>query len=149
VISSPANTTGTLSGVELQVQQPIGWGFGFQANGTYIKGHESSGAPLVGTSKWTYNLVGYYDRGPLNVRLAYTYRSHYFVGLDRSSAENQDNYGQLDGSISFAVTKNVALTVDALNITNRKLKYYAQNKTQPRAVYSNGTQIFFGARAKF
>jgi iron complex outermembrane receptor protein len=93
--------------------------------------------------------VGYYDRGPLNVRLAYTYRSHYFVGLDRSSAENQDNYGQLDGSISFAVTKNVALTVDALNITNRKLKYYAQNKTQPRAVYSNGTQIFFGARAKF
>ena len=81
--------------------------------------------------------------------MAYTYRSHYFVGLDRSSAENQDNYGQLDGSISFNVTKNIALTVDASEHHEQKLKYYAANRTQPRAVYSNGTQIFFGVRAKF
>ena len=148
-ISSPANTTGQLSGVELQIQQPIGYGFGFQANGTYVDGHDVAGNPLVGTSKFTYNVVGYYDRGRLSTRLAYTYRSHYFVGLDRSSAENQDNYGQLDGSFSFALTKNIALTADALNITNNKLKYYAQNHDQPRAVYSNGTQVFFGARVKF
>jgi|UniRef100_UPI0035CA7E37 iron complex outermembrane receptor protein len=148
-ISSPTNTTGQLSGVELQVQQPIAYGFGFQANGTYVDGHDADGNPLVGTSKFTYNLVGYYDKGPLNTRLAYTYRSHYFVGLDRSSAENQDNYGQLDGSINLAITKNITLTADALNITNSKLKYYAQNKDQPRAIYSNGTQVFFGARVKF
>lgn len=149
LISSPTNTTGELTGIELQLEQPIGWGFGFQANGTYIDGHERSGNPLVGTSKYTYNLVGYYDRGRLSARLAYTYRSHYFVGLDRSSAENQDDYGQLDGSLNFSVTKAIAFTVDALNITNNKLKYYAANKDQPRAVYSNGTQIFFGVRAKF
>ena len=149
LISSPTNTSGHLTGVELQIEQPIAWGFGFQANGTYIDGHESSGVPLVGTSKFTYNLVGYYDKGRLSSRLAYTYRSHYFVGLDRSSAENQDNYGQLDGSLNFSVTKHIALTVDALNITNNQLKYYALNKDQPRAVYSNGTQVFFGARVKF
>jgi iron complex outermembrane receptor protein len=149
VISSPANTTGELSGVELQVQQPIGYGFGFQANGTYVSGRETSGAPLVGTSKYTFNLVGYYENRWVSARLAYTYRSHYFVGLDRSSAENQDNYGQLDGSINFNVTHNIALTLDALNITNAKLKYYALNKTQPRAIYDNGTQIFFGVRVKF
>ena len=148
-ISSPTNTTGQLSGVELQVQQPIAYGFGFQANGTYVDGHDDAGNPLVGTSKFTYNVVGYYDKGRLSTRLAYTYRSHYFVGLDRSSAENQDNYGQLDGSINFSITKNIALTADALNITNNKLKYYAQNRDQPRAVYSNGTQVFFGARVKF
>ncbi|HEY1604859.1 MAG TPA: TonB-dependent receptor [Allosphingosinicella sp.] len=148
-ISSPANTTGELSGVELQIQQPIAYGFGFQANGTYISGRETSGLPLVGTSKFTYNLVGYYENRWFSARLAYTYRSHYFVGLDRSSAENQDNFGQLDGSLSFNVTKNIALTLDALNITNSKLKYYALTKDQPRAVYVNGTQVFFGARMKF
>ena len=131
------------------MQQPIGYGFGFQANGTYISGREKSGAPLVGTSKLTYNLVGYFENRLVSARLAYTYRSHYFVGLDRSSAENQDNYGQLDGSLSLNVTKNIALTVDALNITNARLKYYAANRDQPRAVYVNGTQIFFGIRAKF
>ena len=148
-ISSPTNTSGQLSGVELQVQQPIAYGFGFQANGTYVNGHETSGAPLVGTSKFTYNLVGYYDHGPLNVRVAYTYRSHYFVGLDRSSAENQSNYGTLDGSLNFAVLPNLTVTVDALNMTNAKLKYYAANTDQPRAVYANGTQVFFGLRTKF
>jgi iron complex outermembrane receptor protein len=42
----------------------------------------------------------------------------------------------------------VTLTLDATNITNNKLKYYAENRTQPRAVYLNGTQVFFGARFK-
>jgi iron complex outermembrane receptor protein len=148
-ISSPQNTSGELKGVELQIQQPIAYGFGFQANGTYINSHEVDGAPLVGTSKWTGNLVGYYEAHGLSVRLAYTYRSHFFVGLDRSSAENQANYGTLDGSISYQVTPNIALTVDALNITNATLKYYAQNPTQVRAVYDNGTQVYFGVKVKF
>ena len=31
-----------------------------------------------------------------------------------------------------------------INITNQTLKYYAANTTQPRAFYSNGTQLFAG-----
>ena len=80
---------------------------------------------------------------------AYTYRSHFFVGLDRSAAENQDNYGSRDGSLNININKNIALTLDALNITNNKLKYYALNKSQPRAVYDNGSQIFFGIRLRY
>jgi len=148
-ISSPSNIGGELSGFELQVQQPIAWGFGFQANGTYVDGHDDLGNPLVGTSKLTFNLVGYYENKWVSARLAYTYRSHYFVGLDRSSDENQENYGTLDGSLDFNITPNIALTLDALNITNNRLKYYAANPTQIRAVYDNGTQVFFGLRAKF
>lgn len=148
-ISSPTNTSGQLSGVELQVQQPVAYGFGFQLNGTYVNGKESSGAPLVGTSKFTYNVVGYYDKGPLNARLAYTYRSHFLVGLDRATPENQDNYGTLDGSINVTPYKNLTFTLEALNMTNAKLKYYGENTTQPRAIYANGTQVFFGARFKY
>jgi iron complex outermembrane receptor protein len=149
VISSPSNTTGELSGVELQLQQPIAYGFGFQANATYVDGHQAGGAPLVGTSEWTYNLVGYYEDHGLSARLAYTFRSHFYVGLDRSSAENQADYGVLDGSLNYDVTKNVTLTLDATNMTNSLLKYYAANTTQVRAVYDNGTQWFAGFRLKF
>ncbi len=148
-ISSPLNTTGELSGVELQVQQPIAYGFGFQANATYVDGHQAGGAPLVGTSKWTYNLVGYYEDHGFSARLAYTFRSTFYVGLDRSSAENQEDYGTLDASVSYQVTPNVTLTLDGLNLTNNLLKYYAQNLSQPRAVYNNGTQVFGGIRFKF
>ena len=148
-ISSPVNTSGTVKGVELQIQQPLGWGFGTQLNATYLDASDAQGAPLVGASKLTYNVVGYWENKWLSVRMAYTYRSHFFVGLDRSAAENQDNYGSLDASVSVNVTKNVSLTLDALNITNNLLKYYALNRTQPRAVYENGTQLFAGLKVRF
>ena len=148
-ISSPVNTSGTVKGVEVQIQQPLKWGFGTQLNLTYLDSSDAQGNPLVGASKLTYNAVGYWENKWVSVRLAYTYRSHFFVGLDRSAAENQDNYGTLDASVSFNVNKNVSLTFDALNITDNLLKYYALNHSQPRAVYENGTQLFAGLRVKF
>ncbi|HWD66430.1 MAG TPA: TonB-dependent receptor [Caulobacteraceae bacterium] len=148
-ISYPYNITGELEGVELQWQQPIGWGFGVQANGTYVHSQDATGAPLIGTSTWVGNLVGYYEAHNVSVRLAYTYRSHFFVGLDRASPESQANFGQLDASFAYQLTPNVALTVDALNITDSRLKYYGANTTQIRAIYNNGTQLFMGVKVKF
>jgi iron complex outermembrane receptor protein len=118
-ISSPVNSSGQLEGVELQVQQPVGYG------------------------------VGYYENRWLSARLAYTYRSAYFIGLDRSSIENEAGNGQLDASVNVNITKNISLSVDGLNLTNTLLKYYAANPTQVRAVYNNGTQVYAGVHVKF
>lgn len=148
-ISSPINISGEVKGIELQVQQPVAWGFGVQGNFTYVDGQDVNGNPLVGTSKVTYNLVGYYENKWVNGRIAYTYRSHYFVGLDRSSDENEAGNGELDASVNFTVTPNVTISFDALNITNPLLKYYAANPTQVRAVYDNGRQFYGGVHVKF
>jgi iron complex outermembrane receptor protein len=149
LISTPFNISGHLEGVEVQWQQPIGAGFGFQANGTYVNSRDADGAPLIGTSKWVANLVGYYENHGVSLRLAYTYRDHFLVGLDRATPESQANFGTLDASFAYQVTPNVALTVDALNITDTKLKYYGIDPTQVRAVYNNGTQVFMGVKVKF
>ena len=50
-ISSPNNISGQLKGVEMQVQQPLPYNFGFQANFTYVDGQDDQGNPLVGTSQ--------------------------------------------------------------------------------------------------
>ena len=47
------------------------------------------------------------------------------------------------------IGKNITFSVDALNITDSLLKYYAANPTQVRAVYDNGTQLFAGVHVKF
>jgi iron complex outermembrane receptor protein len=148
-ISSPTNTSGQVKGIEMQVQQPLPYNFGFQANFTYLDGQDATGKALVGTSRITYNLVGYYETKWVSLRLAYTYRSSYFVGLDRGADETQAGYGELDGSLNVYVTPNVTFTVDGLNLTNTLLKYYAQNPTQVRAVYDNGTQVYAGIHVKF
>ena len=148
-ISSPVNVSGELKGFELQVQQPLPYNFGVQSNFTYVDGEDQNGQPLVGTSKVTANVVAYYEVPLFNIRLAYTYRSHYFVGLDRASIENEAGNGQLDASANLNITKNVTFTIDALNITDSLLKYYAANPTQVRAVYENGTQLYAGVHVKF
>jgi iron complex outermembrane receptor protein len=148
-VSSPINVSGELKGVELQLQQPLPYNFGIQSNFTYVDGEDQNGDALVGTSKVTYNVVAYYEVPLFDVRLAYTYRSHYFVGLDRASPEVEAGNGQLDASADLNITKNVTFEVQALNITDSLLKYYAANPTQVRAVYENGTQVYAGVHVKF
>ncbi|WP_211102336.1 TonB-dependent receptor [Nitrospirillum pindoramense] len=149
IVTTPTNTSARNRGFELAVQQPIYAGFGVQANYTYAYGTEENGSPMIGNSRHTYNLTGYYENAWISAHLSYTFRSHFLVGLDRSSAENQDDYGTLDASVNVPVGDYVTLSFSALNITDSQLKYYANNTDQPRAIYDNGRQFYFGARFKY
>ena len=51
--------------------------------------------------------------------------------------------------MAYQINKNVSFNLDATNITNNLLKYYAANQTQVRAVYENGTQVYGGFHLKF
>jgi len=159
-ISAPVNSQGRITGFELAWQQAWANGFGAAANYTYADAEEKRSCPapatqydvcitdLVGASKNTYNLVGYYENRGFGARLAYTYRSAFFVGLDRSSPQYQDDTGVLSASLSYSFNKNVAITFDALNLNDPILKYYGANEDQPRAFYANGRQYYFGVRVK-
>ena len=81
------------------------------------------------------------------MRLAYTYRSDYLVGLDRSTTQYEAGVGNLAMSASYKLSDRFSLQFDALNLNNPVLRYYGDNKDQPRAFYSNGRQFFFGVRA--
>jgi iron complex outermembrane receptor protein len=145
-ITRPLNTSGTNKGFELALQQPIGAGFGVNANYTYANGREKDGSELVGSSKNTYNLEGYFENDRFSTRLAYTYRSDFLVGLDRSFAQHEAAEGSLAASVNFKLNDKFALTFDALNLNNPTLKMYGNNKDQPRAFYSSGRQFYFGVR---
>jgi iron complex outermembrane recepter protein len=147
-ISAPINSSGKTKGIELAWQQPIAYGFGAAANYTYADAKDDIGTPLVGASKNTYNLSGYYEDHGFGARLAYTFRSAFFVGLDRSTPQYQDDTGTLSASLSYTINRNVSINFDGLNLNDPVLKYYGANKDQPRAFYANGRQYFFGVRIK-
>jgi iron complex outermembrane receptor protein len=147
-ISAPINSSGKVKGIELAWQQPIAYGFGAAANYTYADAKDDIGTPLVGASKNTYNLSGYYEDHGFGARLAYTFRSAFFVGLDRSTPQYQDDTGTLSASLSYTINKNVSINFDGLNLNDPVLKYYGANKDQPRAFYANGRQYYLGVRIK-
>ena len=153
-VSYPINAQGRVGGLELAYQQAITEHWGVAGNYTYADGKQTSAVTggddrLVGTSKNTYNINGYYEDAHFSARVAWNYRSAFFDGLDRSTAFSQDAIGYLSASLAYLVNENFSVTLDGQNLNNPTLKYYALNTTQPRAFYVNGRQYYLNLRAKF
>jgi iron complex outermembrane receptor protein len=140
---------GTVQGFEFTVTQPIAMGFGVTGNYTYSDAETDSGDPLPGNSKDTYNLSGYFENERVSARLSYTYRSDWFVTFDRTTPLNQEALSSVDASLVVNVLENVAVTLDALNLTNEKTKQFAGTELRPRAIYDNGRVYYAGVRLKF
>ncbi len=149
VLTVPVNTNGKVRGVELAYEQPIGEFFGINANYTYADAEDDDGGDLVGTSKNTYNVGGYFENERFNARINYTFRSSFYSGLDRATAFYQDDTDVLNASLGFKVNDWMSVTLDGLNLNQPKLKYYALNRDQPRSIYENGRQYYLNFRFRF
>jgi iron complex outermembrane recepter protein len=162
-LTVPINAKGRVDGLELAYQQAFTQNLGVAGNYTYADGKQTSNLTtvdpvtqlkttadgrLVGTSKNTYNLSGYFENKMFNARVSYTYRSSFYSGLDRSTAFSQDAIGTLSASLGYTMNDHFSITFDAMNLNNPTLKYYALNQDQPRAFYKNGSQYYLNFRFK-
>jgi iron complex outermembrane recepter protein len=126
-------------------------GLGVQANYSYT--HPSTAF----RNSVTYNLVGFYEKGPIQLRVAYNWRnaqilSGNIVTVNGASVHNdefQAAYGQLDASIQYTVSKNLALFAQALNLNDEKsIKYFGvPDRIEDYEGY--GRRFGVGARVKF
>lgn len=148
-LTTPINSSAKVHGIELAWQQPIWGGFGLDTNLTLISSKTADGSPLVGASKNTYNLGAYFENDFFSTRVGYSHRSKFYSGLDRQTAFSQDAVGDLTASLNVKVTKQLSLHLDGRNLNNPKLKYYALNNDQPRAIYQNGRQFYLSASFEY
>jgi iron complex outermembrane receptor protein len=149
-VTRPTNGPGGRNqGLEVAIQQPIWNGFGVQANYTYSDAKATNGDPIPGNSKHSWNLTGWYENERISARLSYNYRSKFFVDIDRAAQLNSASVTSLDASASFNITENIALTADAVNLTDETLKFYSGTTSRPRAYYKNGRIFYAGVRLKF
>lgn len=149
LLTTPVNSSAKVHGLELAYTQPFFGGFGVDANVTLLSYSTADGSPLVGASKTTYNLGGFYENDLFSARLGWNHRSKFYSGLDRQTAFSQDAVGDLSGSVNVNITKQLGVKFEARNLNNPKLKYYALNSDQPRAIYSNGRQFYLTASYEF
>ncbi|HWM65353.1 MAG TPA: TonB-dependent receptor [Steroidobacteraceae bacterium] len=140
---------GKLKGVELGITQPIWGGFGLQANYTYSDATLDSGDPFPGNSKNTYNFTGFYENNLVSARLSWTQRSSFFLSFDRTSNLYETANTSLDAAGSVNVTKWLAVTFEAQNLTDAKIVQYADYLSHPRAIYDNGRVYFAGVKLRF
>lgn len=174
VLNIPVNAgQGRLQGFEGQVQIFFDYeglpefvrGFGVQANVTYLDDEQAiPSAPggvagerfgIPGVSKYTYNLVGLYERGGLTARLAYNYRTKFINFFDigangRITGEFTRGISRLDFSTSYLLSENVTLTFDASNILGKPFRNFRSfndaGDTFPRDVRFEEKIYAVGAR---
>ncbi len=148
VMSVPINTSAKVKGIELAYEQPLSANFGFATNYTYADAKDADGGAVVGASKNTYNLSGYFENDKYNARLSYSHRSDFYSGLDRQTAFSQAAVGTLSASLGYKINDNFSIALDMHNLNKPKLKYFALNEDQPRSIYQSGRQFFLTLRAK-
>ena len=93
-------------------------------------------ATLLNLSNHAYNVTGYYEKYDLSARLRYTWRSDYRTDDLPGTANVFDplgfrgvveSRGQLNGSISYNVTDQFSVNVDAVNLTEASQDVYCVN----------------------
>jgi iron complex outermembrane recepter protein len=153
LVSVPVNSNGSVSGLELVYEQPIGESFGFSANYTYSDGKTAhtwadGSNNLVGTSKDTYNAGIYFENQMFSARANYSYRTAFLIGLSGANPYYQDDFGTVSLALNYKPTEWMSVSLDALNLNNPELTYY-QSATAPTAFYNNGRQYYLNLRFKF
>lgn len=138
-------------------------GLGLQANYTYVDSSTptvvsglagSVDAPLTNLSKRSYNIVAMYEKGPFSARAAYNYRSTFVTGFAyyvNTGLLNQEmlGYADLDASLNYAVTEDISLAIQGVNLTDA-LRYQVYGSKQfPSNIYLDGRQLMASVTIRF
>lgn len=161
-IRQPANSgDGEITGLELGLQQSFESGFGYIANLTLVDSsaeYADSGENIdfIGVSSLSYNLTVFYEQGPLQARVAYNYRDEYLVEPNAIGSGGQlfnDEYAQLDASVSYDFTENLTLVLSGVNLGDEDQDVYTVIPNGiGRQYYSTshvGPRVSLGIRGSF
>lgn len=138
-------------------------GFGAQANVTYADGHieadPENNRPkreFEGLSKWTYNLVLFYEKHGLGLRAAYNSRSPYLFAADLRGQGTQEmraeRFNTLDLQANYQINRTFSVYADAINVLDEPFRSSVtlfSGGTYPQIYSESGRRFAFGVRAAF
>ena len=165
-VQSRLGVDARVRGLEAALEMPVAAGFGFGTNVTLADGKDRDGVEMLGTSKVTYNVTGWFENDFLSARLAWNHRSDYAIGYTGDGTYNvaapgavpngthkYDAGGSLSMSINYKITPTISVTLDGNNLLNPVRSTYYKNFTgldNARGYWhQSGRQFFVNFRAKF
>jgi outer membrane receptor protein involved in Fe transport len=143
VVDSYANGPAHAYGVEAQYQQQFVWlpapfdGFGVNANATVVQseatlhpafdGQPAESGAMPSTAKLTWNAAVFYQRDPLELRLAADYVGQNLFSFGAVVGNEFDDFSSprltMDFGSSYRITHAVQFYFDAKNLLNTPLKF--------------------------
>ncbi len=167
-INTTTNQRARIQGAELSWETPIWGGFGFQSNLSYADSAVADGRPMVGASRKSANLVGYFENDKFSVRLAWNYRSEYVNSTTAPApTANSQGLSVVQGitmptaptiaapvstvalSVNYTIMPGLSLSFSGTNLTNTARGQYRYSELEQQKVDVSGRQYYVEARYKF
>ena len=161
-VNTPINNKDAeIYGVELSGQYFLGnTGFGIAASYTLVRGDVGidNAAPtdvdqfaLVGLSD-TANVTAIYDKNGISARLAWNWRDKFLSQLNRDSYHNPvytAPYSQVDFSVSYDVTPQIAVSLEGINIFEEGIRTYTRDYINTFYEAEGSARYLAGVRFRF
>lgn len=153
-VTSRIGKKASVVGAEGALDMPVGKGFGFGINGTYIDATDEDGARLLGTSKFTGNATLWYEDSRFSARLAYNYRTDYPIGFVGNGTNTPNNgvhsykgSGTLSASVTWKMSERFSLTLDGTNLNDPVRHTFFITENAPGYWHQSGRQYYLNLRA--
>lgn len=156
--------TGSITGVEVAYQTsftslPAPFdGLGTQLNYTYVtseidreQGTAVADCDYNGLSPHSFNATGFYEKGPIQFRLAYNYRDEFLVQCfsNQSEPRQREAFGQLDFAASYLLNDTFEIFAEGINITNSDTRDFSRFENRVLTYSRTGSRYMVGVRASF
>ena len=151
-------------GAEFTVQQMLPWGFGVQANGTYVHTDKNFNNELLTSNQFALtgvgnsaNIIGFYQDHGLQARLTIQWQGRELLTLGQEQGGGafgaepvyQTAFTQMDFSTQYDFTKHFSGYFEALNLLDSIYHTYGRFSNQTLNLTNYGRSFTFGVRAKF
>jgi TonB-dependent receptor len=161
-LSIPVNQKkAKVDGLEINLQHNFGdSGYGMIANATiaeadvgYDNMNSLEGQFVLNGLSDSANLVGFYDKDGLSVRLAYNWRDDFLAGAGQGQGTNTnptnvEAYGQLDLGVTYEYSDRLTIYASGLNITEETVHVYGLAKDQVLQAVQGGARYDLAIRYK-
>lgn len=155
----PSNgETAEVDGLELALQHTLDSGFGVIANATLVNSDADLNRDditqvfaLTGLSD-SFNLVGFYERGPFQARLAWNWRDEFVQSLTQVQGDGPtivEEYEQWDLSASYDITDHISVVLEGINLTDEYVHKRGRYDNHLLLIEDSGRRWALGVRASF
>jgi TonB-dependent receptor len=152
-----------VDGIEIAFQHTFDWlpglwrGLGITANATLVDSNAELDVEDVAQTFAleglgdSYNVIGFYEEGPFEARLAWNRRDRFLqssVGFGGEPTFVTD-FEQIDARVGFAVRDGLVVFAEAVNVTDERTKKVGRFRNQILLLEETGPRYTVGIRAEF
>jgi len=150
--------TGSIIGLELAAQKAFENGFGVQANYTYVDssidraaGSGNEDLDYNGLSPHSFNVSGFYEKGPIQARISYNYRDEFLVQAfsDQGEPRQRESFGQVDFSAAYAVNDIFQVFAEGINVLDADTRDFSRFRNRLLTYEDTGSRFVLGVRGSF